>query len=193
MGRIALWRLIWGVALLTGLAWRSAPKVRSSPKRGGCSTPVVWADGSAETLLCDVGALRTMMTGCRFFRPITAGARLVVTRDTGGCLIRQSGLPGKLRLSMGLRLDVNRDSARTLVAVNGIGPATAAKIVQNRPYRRLDELTRVRGIGAKRLAAMRPYLRVRPSVQVWPPPRTFGPLDASTPGAPEGSPSGFGR
>ena len=193
MGRIALWRVVWGVALLTGLAWRSAPEARPAPKADGCSTPVVWVDGGARTLLCDAGELRSMLGGCRLPGPISAGSQLVVSRGSGGCVIGQRALSGATRLRMGLRLDINRDSARTLAAVAGIGPATAEKIVGHRPYGDLDELTRVRGIGVKRLAAMRPFLTVRPPKQVWPPRRTFGQLDASTPRSPEGSPSGSGR
>lgn len=55
-------------------------------------------------------------------------------------------------------LDANTASADELRTIRGIGPATAARIVEARqrePFRDLDDLrSRVRGIGAKNLRRM---------------------------------------
>jgi len=63
-------------------------------------------------------------------------------------------------------IDINAAGAADLVALPGIGPVTAARIVEDRqargPYRRVDDLLRVKGIGPKKLARIRPHIRVGP-------------------------------
>lgn len=63
-------------------------------------------------------------------------------------------------------VDLNAAGVDDLVALPGIGPATAARIVEDRmtrgPYRRVDDLLRVKGIGPKKLARLRPHVRVGP-------------------------------
>ncbi|HEX9729221.1 MAG TPA: ComEA family DNA-binding protein [Gemmatimonadales bacterium] len=54
---------------------------------------------------------------------------------------------------------INRASAEQLVALPGIGPALAAAIVEERrsggPFRSLDDLARVPGLGATRIARLK--------------------------------------
>ena len=61
-------------------------------------------------------------------------------------------------------IDINAAGAADLDALPGIGPATAARIIEDRqahgPYRRVDDLLRVKGIGPKKLARIRPHIRV---------------------------------
>ncbi len=60
-----------------------------------------------------------------------------------------------------LRVDPNRDDARRLEALPGVGPRMAARILaarSARPFTGPDDLLRVRGIGPRTLARMRPYL-----------------------------------
>lgn len=56
-------------------------------------------------------------------------------------------------------VDVNRAEVTELVSLPGIGPATAAAIVDDRerngPFLDVDDLVRVRGIGPAKLAALR--------------------------------------
>jgi competence ComEA-like helix-hairpin-helix protein len=63
-------------------------------------------------------------------------------------------------------IDLNRASATELERVPGVGPATAKAIIEFRqksgPFRSVDDLLSVRGIGPKKLARMRPYLTVGP-------------------------------
>ena len=69
-------------------------------------------------------------------------------------------------LSMPPRRDVNTATEYELRLLPGIGPATARVIVEYRqshgPFRSLDELTRVRGIGPKTLELLRPHLMCAP-------------------------------
>jgi predicted flap endonuclease-1-like 5' DNA nuclease len=58
----------------------------------------------------------------------------------------------------GVALDPNRASVAELASLEGIGPALAARIAAARPFASLDDLARVKGIGARRLARLRPRL-----------------------------------
>jgi competence protein ComEA len=59
-------------------------------------------------------------------------------------------------------IDINRASVEQLDALPGVGPSTAAAIVQYRdqhgPFRSLDDLGEVRGIGPAKLAQLRPLI-----------------------------------
>lgn len=60
-------------------------------------------------------------------------------------------------------LDPNTATRDELEALPGIGPTLALRIVEGRslrPYRRVDDLRRVRGIGERTLARLRERLRV---------------------------------
>jgi competence protein ComEA len=59
-------------------------------------------------------------------------------------------------------VDVNKATAEELVAVKGIGPTLARHIIEARSrgiFRSIEDLDRVKGIGPKKLEALRPYLR----------------------------------
>jgi competence protein ComEA len=77
-------------------------------------------------------------------------------------------LDGPQRLALGLPLDVNRATAGDLAAVPGLSARLGEEIVQDRgrrgPFRTLDELVRVRGIGPSRLVRARAYLVAGPAV-----------------------------
>jgi competence protein ComEA len=59
------------------------------------------------------------------------------------------------------KIDVNRATPEQLRTLPGIGPTLSARIVaarQDRPFRSLADLRRVKGIGAKTLERLRPYI-----------------------------------
>lgn len=56
--------------------------------------------------------------------------------------------------------DINHASLETLIAVPGIGPALAKRIIEHRPYQDIDQLTIVSGIGESSLEALKPYLTI---------------------------------
>ena len=62
------------------------------------------------------------------------------------------------------QIDLNTATPEQLDQLDGVGPATAQKIVayrqQHGGFRSVDELDQVPGIGPKRMAALRPRLRV---------------------------------
>ena len=60
-------------------------------------------------------------------------------------------------------LDLNGAARDQLMKIPGIGEHFANAIIENRPYQSVDELLRVRGIGPKRLEALRQWVRVGPA------------------------------
>jgi competence ComEA-like helix-hairpin-helix protein len=64
----------------------------------------------------------------------------------------------------GARLDVNRADRAALQSLPGVGPVLAERILEDRarngPFRSVDELRRVKGIGEKTLERLRPLVAV---------------------------------
>jgi comEA protein len=66
-------------------------------------------------------------------------------------------------------VDLNTASEKALLSLPGVGPSTAKAILAHRAasggFRAVDDILQVKGIGPKKLEAMRPYLRVAAPVQ----------------------------
>ena len=108
-------------------------------------------------------------------RWLQAADRLVclvlISVASGRLLIDQLRTP-RLRLLEEARVsppptyevDINRAAWPELTLLPGIGPTLAKRIVAERqragPYRTLDDLARVSGIGPGKLAALRPHVRI---------------------------------
>lgn len=56
-------------------------------------------------------------------------------------------------------VDINSATQAELEAIKGIGPATAKKIIEGRPYKSLKDLTKA-GVSEKALEAMKPFVKV---------------------------------
>ncbi len=62
-------------------------------------------------------------------------------------------------------IDVNRATAAQLQQLPGVGPKLSSSIIEAReqqPFKKVDDLRRVHGIGAKTLDNLRPYITVDP-------------------------------
>ena len=61
-------------------------------------------------------------------------------------------------------IDINRASEEVLTTIPGIGETTADRIVtwreEHGPFRRVEDLMKVRGIGEKSFQKIRPYVKV---------------------------------
>ena len=61
-------------------------------------------------------------------------------------------------------IDLNKATELELTKVRGIGPALAKRIVDFRkehgPFGKVDDILKVRGVGEKSLAKLKPYLKV---------------------------------
>ena len=100
------------------------------------------------------------------FRALAAGADTTqVARDSTAAIPSapehvhaQAAEPIRPGTSSG-RIDINTASLSELVALPGIGPALAQRIVQyrdaNGPFRSVEDLQRVRGIGGAKVARLR--------------------------------------
>jgi len=60
------------------------------------------------------------------------------------------------------RIDVNRAERDELSRLPGMTPEVADRIIQKRPYRKLDELISKKVIGKKQFAQIRDYISVGP-------------------------------
>jgi competence ComEA-like helix-hairpin-helix protein len=94
-------------------------------------------------------------------RPFPVGTFLSIL--IFGLLFSQSSLAAKKKPPE-RPVNLNSANSEQLQQVPGIGPATAGKILQMRktygPFRSVDDLLAIRGLGAKRLEKMRKYLTV---------------------------------
>ena len=57
-------------------------------------------------------------------------------------------------------IDLNTASKGQLQSVKGIGPVIAERIIEGRPYKNIDDLLHVKGIGSKSILKIRPYFVV---------------------------------
>ncbi|CCW36008.1 competence protein ComEA-like protein with helix-hairpin-helix repeat region [Chthonomonas calidirosea] len=93
------------------------------------------------------------------------GASETVSNETGGHSHgHRGGRANKLRSPSEGQVGLNTADAEELERVPGIGPSLAARILafrqQNGPFQRLEDLMQVSGIGPKKFAKMRPFLRL---------------------------------
>lgn len=70
--------------------------------------------------------------------------------------VRQEMTPGEGELVV----NVNSATQQELEKIPGIGPSLAREIIRGRPYDKIEDLERVRGIGAYKINAIRPYVKV---------------------------------
>jgi len=74
----------------------------------------------------------------------------------------RSQAASKSAVSKPSRVDLNDASVGELEALPGIGKTLAERIIAHRPYRRVNDLRKVKGIGDKTLEKLRPHIVVRP-------------------------------
>jgi competence protein ComEA len=71
---------------------------------------------------------------------------------------------GKAAKPLAAAIDINKATANDLQTLPGIGPSLAKQIVAYRekhgPFRRVEDLMAIRGIGLKKWQQIRPYVRV---------------------------------
>lgn len=162
------------IALLSAAVWPASPAPSAPP----CTA---WIGVERHGVLraeCGIDAIAPALRDAGFTDPVRVGDRVVLSPDAPP---KVAALPAPMLLALGLRLDVNTASTRDLMRISGIGPALARKIIAKRPYARIADLERVRGIGPKRRRAFTCCLRSSPRPSLWPSSTRPG---ASTPRTP---------
>ncbi len=110
--------------------------------------------------LCGIGlGLSCLMVSenCRW--------RVHQPRDEPEPLLRQERPPSPSNpIELGERLDINAAGREDLESLPGIGPVLAGRIVEfrtkNPPFRRVEEILIIRGIGRRKFQALRNRIRV---------------------------------
>jgi competence ComEA-like helix-hairpin-helix protein len=168
--RASIWlpSLLTGVALLASV-WGLCPPAPSL----GAALPCANAQLIEGELRCDDELLHDVSAHCPAApsRALGPGDAL----DLGACvcaadpMLRQIGfgcatssiarMPPEQLAALEQRVDLNTASATELASLAGIGPKLAERIIAGRPYASVDALLDVKGIGEKRLAAIRPRAR----------------------------------
>jgi hypothetical protein len=157
------------VGLLAAL-WQLSPTAAG----GGVALACAEAQLIEGQLRCDDELRRDLQAVCKAAPSRALGAGDAV--ELGACVcaaypaLQQIGLgcatspvgrmaPEQLA-ALEQPIDLNTASAAELTSLTGIGPKLAAQIVAGRPYASVEELLAIKGIGAKRLAAIRPRARM---------------------------------
>jgi competence ComEA-like helix-hairpin-helix protein len=106
--------------------------------------------------------LRTDLDGTIELTSEGAGWRVVshpaVARAPPAAKGRAKSSRGAKPKPAGSLVNVNTATAAELEALPGIGPMIARRIIEGRPYRSVDDLDRVKGIGRRRLEEIRPLV-----------------------------------
>ncbi len=137
-----------------------APGVRTMAHGDRVSDAVAAAGGAGPEADLD---------GLNLAAPLSDGQRIYVPRvgEVDPASVPSGGSPGVgpggTSAPVG-PVDVNRATAQELEALPGVGPATAAAIVDDRerngPFASVDDLDRVSGIGPAKVAALRDLVTV---------------------------------
>jgi competence protein ComEA len=166
--------ILLAAALLLLHAWRAdfwmAPSPSPAPPQnlvfveitGAVSRPGVHAFPHPPTLL---EALKTA-GGAPIAVPAnpTLASGSLIDIDQAG-RYRLGRMASPRLLTLGLAINLNAATQEDLEALPGIGPVLAERIIAHRithgPFRRIEDLQGVSGIGPKNLEHIRPYLTLK--------------------------------
>ena len=107
-----------------------------------------------------------------------------------------SGITGAFAKEAKAPVDLNTASQKDLEGLKGVGAATAKKIIENRPYKSVGELSKA-GLSAKKIEALKPFVTAGPAAAPRPPKADTKPIrvpaspeKAATRAAPAKAPAG---
>ena len=92
------------------------------------------------------------------------GMKIMINSASGNQNVVIAKISSAERLALGMPLDINQITEDELLLINGIGQATAEKILDLRNklgrFHKIEQLMEVKGIKEKKLAEIRKYLYV---------------------------------
>ena len=80
-------------------------------------------------------------------------------------IVLSLSIPGAFAKEAKTLVDLNTASQKDLEGLKGVGSATAKKIIQNRPYKSMDDLSKA-GISVKKIEALKPFVTVGPATAI---------------------------
>ena len=96
------------------------------------------------------------------------GSSLLLQKKSQGIIIKNLALGGKVKILLGIPINLNTATVEDLSSLPGIGPGIAGKIINFRnthgEFTKLDDLKMVKGIGPKRFTRAKKYLKVESEV-----------------------------
>ncbi len=101
--------------------------------------------------------------------PVVDGAMFEVFRGPGGEVeVQRRAMSGQALMLFFSRIDLNAAGAKDLEALPGVGEKTAEAIVRHReahgPFRTVDDLLEVRGVGRRTVERLRALVKVGSSM-----------------------------
>jgi competence protein ComEA len=158
----------------TGVGRPSAPASTTVHVVGAVRRPGLYSLAGTARVADAVNAAGGLLgnadqSGINLARVVTDGEQIVVPVQGAGPPPGAAGAGGATAGGVsgksGGPVNLNTATAEQLDALPGVGPATAAKIVadrtENGPFRTVDDLLRVPGIGAKKLDALKDLVVAR--------------------------------
>ena len=99
------------------------------------------------------------------FGGVETGTRIVIEKETpDGIKVKSGRMEAKKLIVFSIPLDLNRASLEDLSLIPGIGDALATEIIARRekkgPFRSIQELKEVKGMGHKKWEKVYPYVTV---------------------------------
>jgi competence protein ComEA len=98
---------------------------------------------------------------------LETGMRIMINSNSGNKNVVFAKISSAERLALGMPLDINQITEDELLLINGIGRATAEKILNLRVklgrFRNIEQLMEIKGIKEKKLAKIRKYIYVEKS------------------------------
>ena len=115
---------------------------------------------SARQLLASAGGIEFSKKDF----PLKNGMQIIINAAAENGTVAISEMNAAKKLSLGLRLDINRATESELMLISGIGEVTAKKIIELRAklgrFRAIEQLMSIKGIKEKKLAKFCKYLYV---------------------------------
>ena len=93
---------------------------------------------------------------------ITLGDLLKIQVITDSiCHVKIEKMPVADRIALHIPLSLNHCTQEELTHIKGIGPSLAQRIIKGRPWKHVQDLIRLKGVGIKKLNKITPYLTLK--------------------------------